>query len=134
MAAYILFGVEAKHLLTAVIMTAPGTIMMAKMFVPETEVPKTMGTVRLDVGEDRRQHDRRGGARHERRPAAGAQRARDADFVHRAGRAGQCAARDRVGLSLQQIFGWVFAPVAWAWACRGATRRRSAICSARAWC
>src|SRR5271170_1421293 len=43
MAAYILFGVEAKHLLTAVIMTAPGTIMMAKMFVPETRTPKTMG-------------------------------------------------------------------------------------------
>ena len=51
MAAYILFGVEAKHLLTAVIMTAPGTIMMAKMFVPETEVPKTMGGVRLDVAQ-----------------------------------------------------------------------------------
>src|SRR5437763_925178 len=43
MAAYILFGIEAKHLLTALIMTAPGTIMMAKMLVPETEVPKTMG-------------------------------------------------------------------------------------------
>ncbi len=49
MAAYILFGIEAKHLLTAVIMTAPGTLMMAKMFVPETESPKTMGTVKLDV-------------------------------------------------------------------------------------
>ena len=49
MAAYILFGIEAKHLLTAVIMTAPGTIMMAKMLVPETEVPKTMGSVRLEV-------------------------------------------------------------------------------------
>ena len=36
MAAYILFGIEARHLLTAVIMTAPGTLMMAKMFVPET--------------------------------------------------------------------------------------------------
>ena len=30
-------------------MTAPGTIMMAKMLVPETEVPKTMGTVKLEV-------------------------------------------------------------------------------------
>ena len=49
MAAYILFGIEAKHLLTAVIMTAPGTIMMAKIFVPETEVPKTMGTVKLEI-------------------------------------------------------------------------------------
>jgi len=36
MAAYILFGVKAEHLLTAVIMTAPGTLMMAKIFVPET--------------------------------------------------------------------------------------------------
>src|SRR5256712_6241153 len=49
MAAYIAFGIRADLLLTAVIMTAPGTIMMAKMFVPETEVPKTMGTVRLEV-------------------------------------------------------------------------------------
>jgi CNT family concentrative nucleoside transporter len=49
MAAYILFGIEAKHLLTAVIMTAPGTLMMAKMFVPETEQPETLGTVKLVV-------------------------------------------------------------------------------------
>jgi CNT family concentrative nucleoside transporter len=49
MAAYILFGVEAQHLLTAVIMTAPGTLMMAKLFVPETREPETMGTVTLDV-------------------------------------------------------------------------------------
>ncbi len=49
MAAYILFGIEAQHLLTAVIMTAPGTLMMAKLFVPETRVPDTMGTVRLNV-------------------------------------------------------------------------------------
>ena len=49
MAAYILFGIKAEHLLTAVIMTAPGTIMMAKIFVPETQVPETMGTVRLEV-------------------------------------------------------------------------------------
>ena len=49
MAAYILFGVEAQHLLTAVIMTAPGTLMMAKLFVPETEQPETLGTVKLQV-------------------------------------------------------------------------------------
>jgi len=41
MGAYILYGIEAKHLLAAVIMTAPGTILMAKMLVPETEVPLT---------------------------------------------------------------------------------------------
>ncbi len=49
MAAYIAFGVEARHLLTAVIMTAPGTIMLAKMFVPETEEPKTAGEVKLKI-------------------------------------------------------------------------------------
>ena len=38
MAAYIAMGIEARHLLTAVIMTAPGTIMMSKLFEPETEV------------------------------------------------------------------------------------------------
>ena len=43
MAAYILYGIEAKHLLSAVIMTAPGTILIAKMLVPETSVPATMG-------------------------------------------------------------------------------------------
>jgi CNT family concentrative nucleoside transporter len=49
MGAYIAFGVEAKHLLAAVIMTAPGTILLAKMLVPETGQPETAGTVRLVV-------------------------------------------------------------------------------------
>jgi CNT family concentrative nucleoside transporter len=56
MGAYILYGVEAKHLLSAVIMTAPGTILMAKMFVPETEEPvtsphrKTAANIDADTG------------------------------------------------------------------------------------
>ena len=41
MGAYIAFGAKAEHLLTAVIMTAPGTLLMAKMLVPETDVPIT---------------------------------------------------------------------------------------------
>jgi CNT family concentrative nucleoside transporter len=45
MAAYIAFGIEPKHLLSAVIMTAPGTILMSKMLVPETGQPKTAGRV-----------------------------------------------------------------------------------------
>jgi CNT family concentrative nucleoside transporter len=49
MVAYIAFGIEARHLLTAVIMTAPGTVMMAKLFEPETEVPETYGNVKLDL-------------------------------------------------------------------------------------
>jgi CNT family concentrative nucleoside transporter len=47
MGAYILYGIEAKHLLTAVIMTAPGTILVAKMLVPETEEPVTAGRVAM---------------------------------------------------------------------------------------
>jgi CNT family concentrative nucleoside transporter len=52
MAAYILFGINAKDLLSAVIMTAPGTILVAKMLVPETEVPATAGTVHMPPNEE----------------------------------------------------------------------------------
>ena len=45
MAAYIALGAEPKHLLSAVIMTAPGTILVSKMLVPETEQPRTAGRV-----------------------------------------------------------------------------------------
>jgi len=45
MAMYIAQGVEARHLLSAVIMTSPGTILLAKMLVPETDVPATEGRV-----------------------------------------------------------------------------------------
>ncbi len=47
MAAYIAFGIDAKHLITAVIMTAPATILLAKMLVPETETPRTAGVVQM---------------------------------------------------------------------------------------
>ncbi len=50
MAAYVKIAeVEIKHLLTAVIMTAPATIMLAKMFVPETAEPETRGSVRIEI-------------------------------------------------------------------------------------
>jgi CNT family concentrative nucleoside transporter len=45
MAMYIAQGVETKHLLAAVIMTSPGTILISKMLVPETEIPATEGKV-----------------------------------------------------------------------------------------
>jgi CNT family concentrative nucleoside transporter len=45
MAMYIAQGVEARHLLSAVIMTSPGTILIAKMLVPETQIPATEGRV-----------------------------------------------------------------------------------------
>lgn len=50
MAAYVLIAhVDVIHLLTAVIMTAPGAIMMAKIIVPEVEKPKTGGDVEVVV-------------------------------------------------------------------------------------
>jgi CNT family concentrative nucleoside transporter len=45
MAAYIGYGIEARHILTAVIMTAPGSILLSKMLVPETGTPDTLGKV-----------------------------------------------------------------------------------------
>jgi len=45
MAAYIAYGVDARHLLAAVIMTSPGTILLSKMLVPETGKPATEGKV-----------------------------------------------------------------------------------------
>jgi concentrative nucleoside transporter, CNT family len=47
MAAYILYGINAQNLLEAVIMTAPGTILIAKMLVPEIEKPATEGVVKM---------------------------------------------------------------------------------------
>jgi concentrative nucleoside transporter, CNT family len=50
MGAYVaIAGVSITHLLTAVIMTAPATVMLAKMFVPETGTPVTAGTLRVDI-------------------------------------------------------------------------------------
>ncbi|HUC74485.1 MAG TPA: NupC/NupG family nucleoside CNT transporter [Vicinamibacterales bacterium] len=113
MAAYILFGIEAKHLLTAVIMTAPGTIMMAKMLVPETEMPKTMGTVRLEVEQtDVNVIDAAG-----RGTGEGLHLALNVGAMLISFLALIALVNALLGLahlSLEMIFGWVFAPVAWA--------------------
>jgi CNT family concentrative nucleoside transporter len=50
MAAYVMIAkVDVLHLLTAVIMTAPGAIMMSKIIVPEVEQPKTSGDEEIVV-------------------------------------------------------------------------------------
>ena len=113
MAAYILFGIEAKHLLTAVIMTAPGTIMMAKMLVPETETPKTMGSVKLEVERtDVNVIDAAGRGTGEGLHLALNVGAMLISFLALIALVN--ALLGLIGLSLEQIFGWVFAPVAWA--------------------
>jgi CNT family concentrative nucleoside transporter len=112
MAAYILFGIEAQHLLTAVIMTAPGTLMMSKIFVPETEVPETTGSVRLDVERtDVNVIDAAGRGTGEGLQLALNVGAMLISFLALVALVN--ALLGLVGLSLQQIFGWLFAPVAW---------------------
>jgi CNT family concentrative nucleoside transporter len=124
MAAYIAFGVDAKHLITAVIMTAPGTLLLAKMLVPETETPVTAGRVEM--------------ANLEKDPnALGALSRGTIDGLHLAlnvaamlisfialiylcdgilGGTHNFLAHHGFAefpSSLEQIFGWVLAPVAW---------------------
>jgi concentrative nucleoside transporter, CNT family len=125
MAAYIAFGIEPKHLLSAVIMTAPGTILMSKMLVPETEVPKTAG--RVVMSEEEKDAEKK-------ENLLGAIARGTTDGL---GLALNIAAmliaflalialangvlggiHNRIGIawfpsSLQQIFGILFAPVAW---------------------
>ena len=85
MAGYIqVGGADPKNLLTAVIMTAPGTLLMAKMLVPETEQPLTAGRVEMPPME--KESNILGaiarGTTDGLEP--GAERGRDADYVYRA--------------------------------------------------
>ena len=119
MAAYIAFGIEAKHLLTAVIMTAPGTLLMAKMLVPETEQALTAGKVQMPEMEKEPN-------------VLGAISRGTIDGLHLALNVAAMLVTFLALLallnammgwghahvawfpsSLQQVFGWLFAPVAW---------------------
>jgi CNT family concentrative nucleoside transporter len=112
MAAYILFGIEAQHLLTAVIMTAPGTLMMAKIFVPETEMPETMGIVRLEIERtDVNVIDAAGRGTSDGLALALNVGAMLISFLALVALVN--AILGLAGLSMQQILGWVFAPIAW---------------------
>lgn len=120
MAAYMrVGGADAKHLLTAVIMTAPGTLLMAKMLVPETEQPLTAGRVQMPPMEKESN-------------ILGAIARGTVDGLHLAMNVAAMLITFLALLallnammgwthqhiewfpySLQQVFGWVFAPVAW---------------------
>jgi concentrative nucleoside transporter, CNT family len=119
MAAYIAFGIKAEHLLTAVIMTAPGTLLMAKMLVPETEQPLTAGRVEMPEMEKETNF-------------LGAISRGTVDGLHLALNVGAMlisfiallylvngvmgGIHNHVAwfpASLSQVFGWIFAPVAW---------------------
>ncbi len=121
MAAYVLVAkIDVIHLLTAVIMTAPGAIMMSKMIVPETDTPATGGDVEVVVPKQ------------------------DVNVIDAAGRGaieGLHLSLNVAGMliafialvalvngifgyvhgvwawfpaSLDIVFGWIFAPIAWA--------------------
>ncbi len=49
MAAYVGLGIDAGHLLAASIMSAPASLVIAKIMVPEQETSLTKGHVRVDV-------------------------------------------------------------------------------------
>jgi CNT family concentrative nucleoside transporter len=122
MAAYVkIAGVEIKHLLTAVIMTAPATIMLAKMLMPEVDQPATAGKVDIQI--------ERPGVNIIDAASRGA-----GDGLQLALNIGAMLVAflaliamvngvlnwvhglpylDWLPSSLEQLFGWVFAPVAW---------------------
>ena len=52
MAGYVRMGVDAGHLLTASVMAAPAGLVIAKMLNPETEVPETRGRVEVNMGRE----------------------------------------------------------------------------------
>ena len=123
MAAYFAFGVEPRHVLSAVIMTAPGTILVSKMLVPETEHPKTAG--RVVMSEEEQDAEKK-------ENLLGAIARGTGDGLHMALNIGAMliaflaliALLDGIlgGIhhwvswcpeSLEQIFGVIFSPVAW---------------------
>jgi len=113
MGAYVMMAhVDARHLLTAVFMTAPATIMIAKMLIPETGKPVTAGRVDVEI--------ERPGVNVIDAAARGA-----SDGLHLAiNVAGMLIAfialiamLDGIlghwGWSLEGIFGLIFSPIAW---------------------
>jgi concentrative nucleoside transporter, CNT family len=113
MAAYVLMAhVEIRHLLTAVIMTAPATIMLSKILMPEVGKPVTAGSVKVVV--------ERPGVNIIDAAARGA-----GDGLHLAlniaamliaflALIAMCnGILGYFHTSMEQIFGYVFAPIAW---------------------
>ena len=49
LAAYIGMGIDASHLLTASVISAPAALLIAKVMEPEVDQPKTLGTVTVEI-------------------------------------------------------------------------------------
>jgi CNT family concentrative nucleoside transporter len=120
MAAYIhVGGADPTNLLTAVIMTAPGTILMAKMLVPETEQPLTAG--RVEMPQMEKESNILGAIA--RGTVDGLQLALNVGAMLVVFLALLALLNAMMGwvhihvswfpYSLQEVLGWIFAPVAW---------------------
>ena len=112
MAAYVRFGIDAGHLLAASVMSAPAALVVAKIMYPETEESPTRGTVTLDVPREYANvlDAAAGGA------AVGLKLAANIGAMLLAFIALVAMVNyglGFVGLSLQEIFGWIFSPIAW---------------------
>jgi len=120
MAGYVIIGVDLKYLIAASFMAAPGGFLMAKMIVPETETPKD-NLADLDLNDDDKPVNVIDAA------ASGA-----ANGMHLALNVGAMLLAfvaliallngllggvggwfDYPTLTLQEILGYLFAPVAW---------------------
>ena len=113
MAAYVRFGVDAGHLLAASVMSAPAALVVAKVMFPEKEVSPTAGEVRLDVPREYANllDAAAGGATVGLRLAANVG-AMLLAFVALVAMINY--GLSWLGTSLQDIFGFIFAPLAWA--------------------
>ncbi len=49
LAAFVGMGIDAGHLVTASVISAPAALMIAKLMLPETEQPATLGTAEVEV-------------------------------------------------------------------------------------
>ncbi len=122
MAAYVMVAnVSITHLLTAVIMTAPATIMLSKIIIPETGKPATAGKVEIKVEKTAvnvidAAAQGAGDGLHLALNVAGMLIAFLSLIAMCNGILGWVHTMPLMGWlpgSLQQIFGIVFAPVAW---------------------
>ena len=103
LAAYVAMGVNAGHLITASVISAPAALLIAKIMQPETEHSKTMGTVELKVEKTSINVVEAAAGGASRRRQAGAQHRRHADRLRRPGGHGQRALR--LGRRLVRLHG-----------------------------
>ncbi len=112
MAAYVRFGIDPGHLLAASVMSAPAALVVAKIMYPETEESPTQGKVSLSIPREYSNvlDAAAGGAGMGLKLAAnvGAMLLAFISLVAMVN-----YGLGLLGFSLQQIFGWVFSPVAW---------------------